>query len=374
MFGGADPAAFLREMNRFSVYPDGTIASATESDTKVKKFNWVLGLRNCPECRGDLEGADSYCPECGYGRKEYTAGKKAPKIKSYDYVVNEDFPDGKYFKLTDKSLFDTVIIEDYKKQMIVETLSLVENHHLIFEKWGFSQTIEKGAGVSLLFHGLPGSGKTLMAQAIADYLGKELITITAAEVMDKYVGETEKKIAELFDKHSDDVILFDECDSLLNSRESARSRYEVSQVNVLLNKLENHRGVTVFTTNHAKNLDKALDRRIAAKIRFEMPSIELRAQIWKRMFPKQAPIAKDVDWNLLAKYEITGGYVKNAVLRAARIAAFQKEKEITFAIIKQALKQELQALAEYNGEDGPIVTKSATDDDEKIKMQAVEHR
>jgi SpoVK/Ycf46/Vps4 family AAA+-type ATPase len=140
----------------------------------------------------------------------------------------------------------------------------------------------------------------------------------------------------------------------------------VSQVNVLLNKLENHKGVTVFTTNHSTNLDKALDRRIAVKIRFEMPSQELRKEIWKRMFPTKAPLAVDIDWDLLASYEITGGYVKNTVLRAARIAAFRQSPEITFAVLKEALKQELTALLEY--EDAPAEG-TPTTTGEKVKLQ-----
>lgn len=331
-------------------FSDGYIT--LRDPTPSQKYSWVAGLENCPKCDHAVGDDSMYCSNCDYGRGKT---KKPSNLPGYQYVIDKDNARGRYFRLPDKKLFDTVIIEPYKKQMIVEALSLVENHDLIFKQWGFEQTIEKGTGVSLLFHGLPGTGKTLMAQAIADYLGKKLVTITAAEMLDKFVGETEKRIAEVFDKHKEDVILFDECDSLLGSRENARASWEVSQVNVLLNKLENHLGVSIFTTNHVAHLDKALDRRVAVKVRFEMPSAELRKQIWKRMFPKDAPIAQDVDWDLLAAYEITGGYVKNAVLRAARIAAFRKEKEINFAVIKEALKQELTALMEYE-DNAPVMT------------------
>lgn len=324
-----------------------------DSHTLSQKYSWVNGLNSCPKCSEDVDSRDMYCDECGYGRSKST---KPPAVSGYDYIVNKDFPQGKYFRTASKALFESVIIEPYKKQMIVEALSLVENNDLIFNKWGFSETIEKGTGVSMLFHGLPGTGKTLMAQAIADYLGKELLVITAAEVMDKYVGESEKRIAKIFDTNADAVILFDECDSLLGSRENARASWEVSQVNVLLNKLEGHKGVTVFTTNHSTNLDKALDRRIAVKVRFDMPSQDLRSDIWKRMFPAKAPLAADIDWSLLASYEITGGYVKNTVLRAARIAAFRKDKEITFSVLKEALKQELTALMEYEGRSHQVTT------------------
>lgn len=344
----------------------GMHASSPPIEVKRQKYNWLDGLSVCPDCDEDATEDSIYCSECDYGKNN---NRKPPAVAGYDYVVNEEFPRGRYFRSPNKSLFDTVILEPYKKQMIIEALSLIENSDLIFKKWGFETTIEKGTGVSLLFHGLPGTGKTLMAQAIADYLGRELVTVTAAEVMDKYVGETEKKIAEMFDKHSDAVILFDECDSLLGSRDHARASWEVSQVNVLLNKLENHKGVTVFTTNHSNNLDKALDRRIAVKVRFEMPSPDLRKQIWKRMFPKSAPLSADIDWDLLASYEVTGGYVKNTVLRAARIAAFRKEDEITFTVLKEALKQELTALMEYEGGEAAGSNPAPTPDKVKVRMQ-----
>lgn len=349
-------------------FTNGYISYGTTSSSKPRqKYSWVAGLEECPQCQESVDTGDMYCDECDYGKNK---AQEPPKIAGFEYVVDDEHPHGQYFRLPDKKLFDTVIIEPYKKQMIIEALSLVENSDLIFKEWGFEDTIEKGTGVSLLFHGLPGTGKTLMAQAIADYLGKKLITITAAEVMDKYVGETEKKIAQMFDAHKDAVILFDECDSLLGSRENARASWEVSQVNVLLNKLENHQGVTVFTTNHATNLDKALDRRIAVKVRFEMPSADLRKQIWKRMFPKQAPLSDDIDWDLLASYEVTGGYVKNTVLRAARIAAFRQEKQITFAVLKEALKQELTALMEYEDNSPADPAPSDLETNQKIKKVA----
>lgn len=352
-------------MRYYNHHFEGTITFDGSAESTTPRYSWVSGLDTCPGCGEAVSEDEDYCHECGYGKAKKN---KPPLVSGYDYVIDADHPKGRYFRTPDKSLFETVIIEPYKKQMIVEALSLVENSDLIFKTWGFEDTIEKGTGVSLLFHGLPGTGKTLMAQAIADYLGKKLVTITAAEVMDKYVGETEKKITQMFDRHSKDVILFDECDSLLGSRERARASWEVSQVNVLLNKLENHQGITVFTTNHATNLDKALDRRIAVKIRFEMPSADLRKQIWKRMFPTKAPLADDIDWDLLASYEVAGGYVKNAVLRAARIAAFRQEATISFAVIKEALKQELTALIEYEAgaESLPI---PADDSGHQVKTQ-----
>lgn len=337
----------------FSAYKFGLTADGDG------KYSWVAGLSQCPKCQADVSDYIWYCEDCDYGEKGHTR-KKPPKIAGYEYIVNSDFKAGKYIRMPDKSLFDTVIIESYKKQMIDEAISMVGNSDLIFKEWGFEKTLEKGKGVSMLFWGVPGTGKTLMAQAIADYLGKSLTTITASDVLSKWVGESEKTITQIFQKAKHDVLLFDECDSLLFSRQSASHSWEVSQVNVLLHELENHEGVTIFTTNHTGKLDKALDRRIALRVMFEMPDQLLRKQIWQRMFPKEAPISNDIDWDLLSQFEITGGYIKNAVLRAARLAAYRKDKKISFAVLKEALKQELQAINDYDQTEPVIADKDKT--------------
>lgn len=351
---GFDDAELQRLMGSFG----------QELQSQKRKFSWVRGLDTCPKCEEELGANQFFCVECDYGEKE-SFKKKPPEVSGYNYVINADYPTGKYFVEVDEKLFDTVIIEDYKKLMILETISMVEHNKLIFDTWGFKKTLEKGRGVSILFYGEPGTGKTLMGQAIANKLGKKLEVITASQVLDKFVGESEKKITEIFKVHADKVILFDECDSLLHARSNARTSWEVSQVNVLLHEIEEFEGVTIFTTNHIKNLDKALDRRIALKVKFNMPTPEMRVDIWKRMFPDKAPLSKDIDWPLLASFQISGGYIKNTVLRAARMAAFRGDKEISFKVLKEALRQELEAVNEYDGERGEITNTSVPPDKEK---------
>jgi SpoVK/Ycf46/Vps4 family AAA+-type ATPase len=342
--------------------------TTTGTSTGEAKYSWVRGLPACPNCKIDVTDKKYWCDGCGYG-KEKAHSKKPPKIAGYDYVINDDFPKGMYIRKPDRKLFSTVIIEDYKKQMIVEALSIIEHQKLIFEKWGFGEIIEKGKGVSLLFYGPPGTGKTLMGEAIAQYTGRHLEVITASEILDKYVGESERRIAQIFRTGGDKVLLFDECDSLLRDRGRARASWEVSQVNVLLHELEEFQGVSIFTTNHTKHLDAAMDRRIALKVHFELPDAELRKRIWQRMFPEKAPLAKDVNWDLLAEFPISGGYVKNAVLRAARIAAFRESKEITFSIIKEALRQELSALNDYDDSRGENQGKPKEQAQAKVELK-----
>lgn len=248
--------------------------------------------------------------------------------------------------------FDTVVIAPEKRQQIEEALEQVNSFDLIFDTWGFSETVEKGRGVSMLFYGPPGTGKTLMAQAIANKLGKTLNIISTADIESSAPGEAERNIRKHFKeaKEKGNILLFDECDSLIFTR-SATGPILGAQINELLSQIERFDGVTLFTTNRLGTLDEAVNRRLALKLEIGMPTFEERAKIWERMFPKKAPLAKDIDFKKLAVVEITGGYIKNAVLRAARMAAIQKlpnnRKKITMEHLKRAVRQEAESMIEF---------------------------
>ena len=248
--------------------------------------------------------------------------------------------------------FETVVIAQEKREQIEQALEQVNSFDLIFNKWGFGETVEKGRGVSMLFYGPPGTGKTLMAQAIANKLGKTLNIISTADIESSAPGEAERNIRKFFKeaKEKGSILLFDECDSLIFTR-SATGPILGAQINELLSQIERFDGVTLFTTNRLGTLDEAVNRRLALKLEIGMPTFEERIKIWERMFPKQAPLAKDVDFDKLAVVEMTGGYIKNAVLRAARMAAIQKlpdnRKRITMDHLKKALRQEAESMIEF---------------------------
>lgn len=255
-------------------------------------------------------------------------------------------------KTTSEIAFDSVIIHDEKRQQIVEALEQINQQELIFGKWGFGETIEKGKGISMLFYGPPGTGKTLMAQAIAHKHNCKLRIISTADIESAMPGESERNIREHFAnaKKNNSIILFDECDSLVYTRQNVGPILG-AQINELLSQLERFEGITIFTTNRLGTLDEALNRRLALKLEFPIPTPDQRAEIWKRMFPKQAPIAEDVDWSRLAIVEITGGYIKNAVLRAARMAAIEKlpdkKKKIKMDHLVKALKLETESMMKF---------------------------
>lgn len=248
--------------------------------------------------------------------------------------------------------FDSVIIDDDKRDQILEALEQINQTDLIFEKWGFGETIEKGRGVSLLFFGPPGTGKTLMAQAIAHRLRRSLSVISTADIESSAPGEAERNIRKHFKdaKEKDTILLFDECDSLIYTRQNVGPILG-AQINELLSQIEKFNGITIFTTNRLGTLDEAVNRRLALKLEFDMPTVEQRVLIWQRMFPKKCPIDKDVDWAKLAIVEITGGYIKNAVLRAARMAAIEpkpdKQKKISMVHLVKALRLETQSMIDF---------------------------
>lgn len=247
---------------------------------------------------------------------------------------------------TPKVEFDSVIMPDTHRQHIMDALNQVDDYDLIFNKWGFGDIMEKGKAISMLFWGPPGTGKTLCAQAIADHLNRKLKIIGTADIESSSPGQAERNLKAYFSGARDTVLLFDECDSLVYSRDSVGSILG-AQVNQLLTSLENFEGVVIFTTNRLGVLDEAFNRRLSLKLQFPMPTQEQRVLIWKRMFPKQCPLAKDIDWNKLAELEITGGYIKNIVLRAARSAASQKLPKITYKVIQEATKAEINSMQEF---------------------------
>jgi AAA+ superfamily predicted ATPase len=245
---------------------------------------------------------------------------------------------------------DSVILASDKKQEIKAAISQVKHTKKIFEEWGFSEVFEKGTAISLLFFGIPGTGKTLMAQAIADELHMELKMYGTAEIQSSEPGGAERMIKKIFATAKaakrKQVILFDECDSLLFDRNKIGA-IMAAQVNALLSEIERFEGIVIFTTNRLGKLDPALERRIAAKIEFTFPTEEERVKIWERMLPKKAPIAPDVDIAILATYPLAGGNIKNAVLNAARHAAYHEAKTLSMKHFVYAIGKEKDSLIAF---------------------------
>lgn len=286
--------------------------------------------------------------------------------------------------------FASVILPEEKKLQIEAALSQVENWKTIFKKWGFEDVMEKGTAISFLFYGSPGTGKTLMAQAIADKFDQPLLMVGSAEIESSTPGEAERNIKRYFamaraergrptgklndqgepilDKAEKCVLLFDECDSLITDRTGV-GMILASQINTLLSEIEAHDGVVVFTTNRIGSLDPAMERRITAKIEFPFPDRSTREKIWERMIPKKCPLI-DVDLAELATFPIAGGNIKNAVLNAARSAAHAKKKGIETIDFVNAIEKELDGIKSFmqSKKDGRGVASNESSMMEEIEM------
>jgi hypothetical protein len=224
---------------------------------------------------------------------------------------------------------DLVIAEDIADQ-ITALIGRIRHAHHVLEHWGYRRAIARGTGVAALFSGPPGTGKTMVAGLIARELDLELYQVDLSKVVSKWVGETEKHLAQVFDAAEEGhaLLLFDEADALFGERSTdvrgAVDRYANLEVNYLLQRIEAFGGITVLTTNLASALDPAVQRRLASHILFAAPDEDERCQLWERHARTgTAPIASDVEFEALAKAfpNMTGAHIRNAVLAAAFLAA-----------------------------------------------------
>jgi SpoVK/Ycf46/Vps4 family AAA+-type ATPase len=212
-----------------------------------------------------------------------------------------------------------------------------------------------------LLSGPPGTGKTLLAGVIARELGLELYQVDLSCVMSKWLGETEKQLARLFDhaQRAHAVLLFDEADALFAKRrdtEGTTDRHANLTVNFLLQRLEQYRGIAVLTTNRPAGLDEALQRRLSLHLRFDIPDADERERLWRSLMPADAPLADDVDVaRLAADLRLTGGYIKNVVVRAAFLAAIH-DTSIDQALLRHAAALELEDMGRviHHGPVAPI--------------------
>ena len=249
--------------------------------------------------------------------------------------------------------FNQVILPEGHRERISEALNQLVHQNLIFNDWGFKETLPYGKGVTILFSGPPGTGKTLTAAACADFLGLKLGVVRPEGVVDLFVGETEKNVSRVFQeaKKENCLLFFDECDSLFQSRYSGRTavdRTENRSVNILLREIErSFEGAVILATNRVFDLDEALERRISLKLSFPVPDAGARAAIWRGFFPAQAPLDPQVEFRALAQeFELSGGEIKNAVLRALRRIGSQSDpghQLITQNLLEEVAREELES-------------------------------
>jgi hypothetical protein len=219
---------------------------------------------------------------------------------------------------------DIVLPEDILGQLR-EIAAQVAHRPQVYEAWGFGARLSRGRGISALFSGPSGTGKTMAAEILANHLRLDLYRIDLAGVVSKYIGETEKNLRRVFDaaEESGAILFFDEADALFGKRSEVRDshdRYANIEINYLLQRMEDYRGLAILATNMKSLLDPAFLRRLRFLVDFPFPDAAQRLRIWQGVFPREAAV-EGLDIAFLSRMEIAGGNIKNIALNAAFLAA-----------------------------------------------------
>jgi SpoVK/Ycf46/Vps4 family AAA+-type ATPase len=234
-----------------------------------------------------------------------------------------------------------------------EFIARIRHRKTVYERWGFDSKMTTSRGLTALFYGPPGTGKSMVAGLIARELGLDLYRIDLARIVSKWIGETEKNLAEVFDAAEDGqvVILFDEADSLFAKRTEVKSsvdRYANLEVNYLLQRLDTFEGVAILTTNLEGSIDLAFKRRMSLRLHFPFPDEEMRVRLWAAHIPVETPVSGDFDFlDLARRFPLSGGYIRNSTLRAAFLAA-QENRPLAQEHLFRAIALEYRELGKLS--------------------------
>ncbi|HTM22235.1 MAG TPA: ATP-binding protein, partial [Kofleriaceae bacterium] len=226
-----------------------------------------------------------------------------------------------------RASFDEMVLPEDVVDTLRDMIAMVRQRARILEQWGYAKHLGISRGVSALFSGEPGTGKTMAASVISSELGLELVRVDLSAVVSKWVGETEKHLAKIFDEaqNANAMMVFDEADSLFGKRtevKTAQDRFANLEVNYILQRMETFDGICVLTSNMEASIDPAFLRRLNFRVRFPEPDVDERIALWKKLLPPDSGLQGDIDYDRLATtFEMTGGHIKNAIVRAAVIAA-----------------------------------------------------
>uniref|UniRef100_UPI001BDC257D ATP-binding protein n=1 Tax=Pseudonocardia lacus TaxID=2835865 RepID=UPI001BDC257D len=242
---------------------------------------------------------------------------------------------------------DLVLPADRTAQLR-EAVDRMRAQDRVLDAWGLARGRTGLRGLRLLFAGPPGTGKSLAAEVVAAELGRDLLVVDLSRLVSKWLGETEKNLAAVFDaaERGGAALLFDEADALFGKRTEvgdARDRYANLETAYLLGRLERFEGVAVLATNLQQNMDVAFARRLEFVVTFDPPDEAARLALWRAHLPPAAPLADDVDLaTVAALYDLSGALIRNAALAAAFLAAAApaEERVITAAHLTHAIRRE----------------------------------
>ncbi|MCZ6913704.1 MAG: ATP-binding protein, partial [Rickettsia endosymbiont of Ixodes persulcatus] len=243
-----------------------------------------------------------------------------------------------------KAQWEQLILPLHQQELLEQLIAQVENRSLVYREWGLAKKETRGLGITALFSGSSGTGKTMAAEAIADKLDLDLYRIDLSQVVSKYIGETQKNLEEVFKLAEKNcaILLFDEADSLFAKRsdtKDSRDRYSNMEISYLLSRMENYRGVSLLTTNLKTNIDNAFLRRFRFVIEFYYPNKTQRKLLWDKLLTSHIPFEK-IDTEKLSKIDINGASIRNVLLTGSFFAAETISKKLTMLHLKKAIEQE----------------------------------
>lgn len=248
-----------------------------------------------------------------------------------------------------KRTISTYTMEDLKlkkehKETLENICAYVRYSHKVYDIWNMETKYAYGKNVTALFYGPPGTGKTMAANILSNELKMPLYRIDLSQVVDKYIGETEKRLEEIFtyaDK-SNVILFFDEADAIFGKRmevKEAKDRYANTEVSYILQRIEQYNGIVLLATNFKNNIDEAFMRRMKYAVEFEMPDTNIRKEIWMSGFSRDVPL-ENIDFDYLAeRVELSGGYIKNIILNAVFLGAKEGNK-VTMKHILSSVRNE----------------------------------
>jgi SpoVK/Ycf46/Vps4 family AAA+-type ATPase len=244
-------------------------------------------------------------------------------------------------------MMDDLVLGDREKDLLRGIVASTRQRFRVYEEWGFARAGDRGLGISALFAGDSGTGKTTAAEAIAHELDLDIYRIDLSMVVNKYIGETEKNLKKIFDAAEDGgaILLFDEADALFGKRSEVKDshdRYANIEVGYLLQRMESYKGLAILTTNLKNSLDRAFTRRIMFIINFPFPNEKSRMQIWKKVFPPSVPLS-GLDYAKLGSFELAGGNIHNIALGASFLAA-DEGSPVGMTHIARAAREEYEKI------------------------------
>jgi len=252
-------------------------------------------------------------------------------------------------KIVPRYGWDDIVLPEDQLEMLREIVATVKGRPQVLDAWGLGSKLVSSRGVTALFSGPPGTGKTMAAEIIAAELGLDLYKIDLSTVVSKYIGETEKNLERIFAEAecSNAILFFDEADALFGKRSEVRDshdRYANVEISYLLQRMETYDGVTILATNLRANLDEAFTRRLQFAVDLPFPEAADRLRIWQTLFPPDVPRDPGLDFCVLAtRFRLAGGNIRNILVSSAYLAAADG-RSVTMEHLLRGTRRELQKM------------------------------